>query len=131
MTIIAAVLSIVIPSPPVAHAAATHRHHGCNTVKCDRRMDKKVRARRKHRKWMVVKPYNAKLNRMAQCESSGNWHINDGNGFYGGLQFDMQTWRSVGGTKMPHQHPPLEQKFRAVKLIRQRGYSPWPVCGFR
>lgn len=82
-------------------------------------------------RWEVVKPYNAKLERMAACESGGRWWISTGNGFFGGLQFDLQTWRSVGGRGYPHQNSKLEQKFRAVMLIRRRGFSPWPVCGFR
>ena len=80
-------------------------------------------------RWKVVKPYNAKLNRMAQCESNGRWFIATGNGFYGGLQFLPSTWWSVGGKGMPHQNSKLEQKYRAVLLIRRAGYSPWPVCG--
>ena len=36
--------------------------------------------------------------RIAQCESGGNWHINTGNGYYGGLQFSAGTWRAAGGT---------------------------------
>jgi hypothetical protein len=78
----------------------------------------------------VVRPYNAKLNRMAQCESSNRWYIATGNGYYGGLQFDMQTWRSVGGRGYPNQNSILEQKYRAVLLIRRRGYAPWPRCGY-
>lgn len=80
-------------------------------------------------RWRVVRPYNAKLNRMARCESSGRWHIATGNGFYGGLQFTLSTWRSVGGRGYPHLASVLEQKYRAVRLIRRRGYQPWPVCG--
>jgi hypothetical protein len=67
---------------------------------------------------------------MAQCESTGRWFIATGNGFYGGLQFDAQTWHSVGGSGLPHQNSILEQKFRAVLLIRRRGYAPWPICGY-
>lgn len=80
-------------------------------------------------RWKVVKPLNAKLDRMARCESSGNWGINTGNGFFGGLQFKASTWWSVGGRGFPHQASKLEQKYRAVKLIHWQGYSPWPVCG--
>jgi hypothetical protein len=78
----------------------------------------------------VVRPYRAKLERMARCESTGRWYIATGNGFYGGLQFDLPTWHSVGGSGYPHQNSKLEQMFRAVKLIHRAGYGPWPVCGF-
>jgi Transglycosylase-like domain len=86
----------------------------------------------KHRvnRWEVVKPYNAKLNRMAWCESTGRWFIATGNGFYGGLQFTASTWWSVGGKGLPHQNSKLEQKYRAVRLIKRSGYGPWPVCGY-
>jgi len=80
-------------------------------------------------RWEVVRPFNAKLERMAQCESSGRWHIATGNGFYGGLQFTYPTWRSVGGKGYPHWNSILEQKYRAVRLIKRAGYGPWPVCG--
>jgi hypothetical protein len=82
-------------------------------------------------RWRVVRPYNAKLERMAQCESTGRWYIATGNGFYGGLQFTLSTWWSVGGRGYPHRNSELEQKYRAVLLIRRAGYAPWPVCGYR
>lgn len=77
----------------------------------------------------VVRPYRAKLTRMAWCESTGRWHIATGNGFFGGLQFDAQTWRSVGGRGLPHWHSRLEQMYRATLLIHRRGFAPWPRCG--
>jgi Transglycosylase-like domain len=80
-------------------------------------------------RWKVVQPYNAKLERMAWCESRKRWSLNTHNGYYGGLQFDLSTWKSVGGRSYPHRNSKLEQKFRAVKLIRKRGYRPWPRCG--
>lgn len=80
-------------------------------------------------RWKIVRPYNAKLERMADCESDKRWYLNTGNGFYGGLQFKLSTWRSVGGRSYPHRNSKLEQKYRAVKLIRKRGYQPWPHCG--
>ena len=82
-------------------------------------------------RWAVVLPYNWVLNQIAQCESEGNWYIATGNNFYGGLQFDLGTWQSVGGSGYPNENSELEQKYRAVLLIQQRGYSPWPVCGSR
>ena len=81
-------------------------------------------------RWSVVQPYNAKLVRMARCESTSRWHLNTGNGFYGGLQFDLSTWKSVGGRGYPHWNTVLEQKYRAVKLIKRRGYGPWPRCRY-
>lgn len=83
-------------------------------------------------RWATVRPYNAKLNRIAYCESTGRWHLNTGNGFYGGLQFTLGTWWSVGGRGMPHFASVLEQKYRAVKVFKRRGnWGDWPVCGYR
>jgi transglycosylase-like protein len=84
-------------------------------------------------RWETVRPYNAKLERIAVCETRWNgharWFLNSGNGYYGGLQFDLSTWKSVGGRGYPHHNSKLEQKYRAVRLIKQRGYRPWPRCG--
>lgn len=66
---------------------------------------------------------------IAECESHGNWHINTGNGYYGGLQFDLPTWRGTGGTGYPHEHSREEQIYRAEILYSNRGLAPWPVCG--
>lgn len=83
-------------------------------------------------RWDVVKPYNAKLNRIARCESGMRWHVATGNGFYGGLQFTYSTWHSVGGRGYPHWYGALEQKYRAVRLYKRRGsWGDWPVCGYR
>jgi len=79
----------------------------------------------------VVRPYRARLSRIAFCESGRRWHIATGNGFSGGLQFDLPTWHSVGGRSWPYLNSKLEQMYRAVLLIRRRGYAPWPVCGYR
>jgi uncharacterized protein YabE (DUF348 family) len=72
--------------------------------------------------------------RIAQCESGGNWHINTGNGFYGGLQFDQGTWASNGGTAYAPRADlaSREQQIAiAEKVAAGRGFSPWPVCGAR
>jgi hypothetical protein len=66
--------------------------------------------------------------RLAQCESSGNWSMNSGNGFYGGLQFMASTWRSVGGTGLPHEHSREEQIYRAEILLARSGWGQWPAC---
>lgn len=66
--------------------------------------------------------------RIAQCESGNRWNINTGNGYYGGLQFNLQTWRSVGGTDFaayPHQATREEQITVANRLYALRGTQPW------
>ncbi|MFI9325511.1 transglycosylase family protein [Kitasatospora aureofaciens] len=72
--------------------------------------------------------------RVAACESSGNWHINSGNGYYGGLQFDQPTWRENGGLAYAPRADLAgreEQMAVAQHLAERRGLSPWPVCGSR
>ena len=65
---------------------------------------------------------------LAHCESSGDWSINTGNGFYGGLQFTLDSWRLVGGEGYPHEASPQEQMDRALRLQRIQGWEAWPVC---
>ncbi len=69
---------------------------------------------------------------VAACESGGNWAINTGNGFYGGLQFDYGTWLSYGGgayAQTANLATRSEQIAVATRLYNARGSSPWPVCG--
>jgi len=69
---------------------------------------------------------------VAACESGGNWSINTGNGFYGGLQFDSGTWLSYGGGAYASRADlaSREQQIAvATRLYNARGSSPWPVCG--
>ncbi|MBV9593735.1 MAG: transglycosylase family protein [Actinobacteria bacterium] len=63
--------------------------------------------------------------RLRMCESSNNYKINTGNGHYGAYQFDLPTWRSVGGTGYPNQASPAEQDARALALYHLRGWQPW------
>ena len=65
---------------------------------------------------------------VAQCESGGNWSINTGNGYYGGLQFTASTWRAMGGTGLPHQHSRETQIAVAKKLQARAGWGQWPAC---
>lgn len=68
---------------------------------------------------------------LAECESGGNWHINTGNGYYGGLQFSLSSWRLVGGAGMPHEASVDEQIMRAGLLWDIQGWNAWPVCSRR
>ncbi len=63
--------------------------------------------------------------RLRMCESSNNYAINTGNGYYGAYQFDLPTWRSVGGTGLPSRASKAEQDARALILYRERGWQPW------
>jgi hypothetical protein len=117
--IITAVLAFASPAPNMEEKAVYVRPVTCN---------KQCRYTRMRRR--VVRPYRWKLNRMAYCESTGRWWLNSGNGFYGGLQFTLSTWHSVGGWGYPHVNTKLEQMYRGVRLIKREGFSPWPVCGY-
>jgi len=66
---------------------------------------------------------------IAQCESGGNWAINTGNGYYGGLQFSPSTWSSNGGVGMPNQASRSEQIRIAENVLRTQGIGAWPTCG--
>ncbi|MCT7352328.1 LysM peptidoglycan-binding domain-containing protein [Streptomyces sp. 15-116A] len=69
---------------------------------------------------------------VAQCESGGNWSINTGNGYYGGLQFSASTWAAYGGTKYAataDQATKAQQIEIAEKVLAGQGKGAWPVCG--
>lgn len=68
---------------------------------------------------------------VAACESGGNWAINTGNGYYGGLQFTMGTWHSNGGAGSPHNASREEQIRVANNVLKTQGIGAWPVCGRR
>jgi uncharacterized protein YabE (DUF348 family) len=67
---------------------------------------------------------------LAQCESGGNWSINTGNGYYGGLQFNLGTWQAYGGTGYPHENSREQQIAVATRLRDANGgsYGSWPAC---
>lgn len=65
---------------------------------------------------------------LAKCESGGNWSINTGNGYYGGLQFSLSSWRAVGGSGLPSQASREEQIARAEMLKARQGWGAWPAC---
>ncbi|MFC9929684.1 transglycosylase family protein [Streptomyces sp. NPDC127190] len=69
---------------------------------------------------------------VAQCESGGNWAINTGNGFYGGLQFSASTWAAYGGTayaSTADKASKAQQISVAEKVLAAQGKGAWPVCG--
>jgi len=72
--------------------------------------------------------------RIAQCESGGNWHINTGNGYYGGLQFSASTWRAYGGTAYAATADGAtksQQISVATKVQNAQGWGAWPTCSAR
>lgn len=107
------------------HTHAEHRR-GCNTRACFKRVQ--------HRYWrQYTAPYRAWLRSTGDCETRGlsnqGYDANTGNGFYGRYQFTKSSWRSVGGYGYPHNAAPLEQDYRAIRLLHVQGTGAWPVCG--
>ncbi|TQF66250.1 LysM peptidoglycan-binding domain-containing protein [Rhodococcus spelaei] len=66
---------------------------------------------------------------VANCESSGNWSTNTGNGFYGGLQFTQSTWNAYGGSGSASNASKAEQIRVAENVLAGQGVGAWPVCG--
>ncbi|QCR44911.1 transglycosylase [Curtobacterium sp. SGAir0471] len=65
---------------------------------------------------------------LAQCESGGNWAINTGNGYYGGLQFNLGTWQAHGGTGNPASASREAQIAVAERVLASQGWGAWPAC---
>lgn len=76
-------------------------------------------------------PYGSVWDTLAQCESTGNWAINSGNGFHGGLQFDPQTWTAYGGGEYaPYAYMATREEQIAIaeKVQASQGWGAWPAC---
>jgi len=74
---------------------------------------------------------SAQWDRVAACESSGNWHADTGNGYYGGLQFTASTWDAYGGQSyapLASEASPAEQMTVANRVLASQGWGAWPVC---
>ena len=72
--------------------------------------------------------------RVAQCESGGNWAIDTGNGYYGGLQFSASTWTAFGGQRYgrtANLAPKAQQIEIAQKVLKAQGPGAWPTCSKR
>jgi hypothetical protein len=69
--------------------------------------------------------------RIARCESTGRWHVNTGNGYFGGLQISAGTWRAFGGlryARLPHRASKVKQMRVAERILRGQGWGAWPHC---
>lgn len=78
-----------------------------------------------------IKAYSVNWDAIAQCESGGNWAINTGNGFSGGLQFTSGTWHANGGSGSAASASREEQIRVAENVLHSQGIGAWPVCGRR
>jgi resuscitation-promoting factor RpfA len=80
----------------------------------------------------VAAPANAASvsvwDKLAKCESGGNWKINTGNGYSGGLQFSARTWRAFGGKGSAHKASKAEQIKIAERVLKKQGWKAWPAC---
>ena len=65
---------------------------------------------------------------LAACESGGNWAANTGNGYYGGLQFSLSSWRAIGGSGYPHEASASTQIAMGQRLQASQGWGAWPGC---
>jgi hypothetical protein len=65
---------------------------------------------------------------LAECEASGNWAANTGNGYYGGLQFSLSSWQGVGGVGYPHENSRETQILMGQRLQASSGWGAWPAC---
>lgn len=99
----------------------------CKSKTCKARVAKK---QIKKQRLAYIAGYQGWLAKVRDCESTNNYRAISASGKYrGAYQFDFQTWASVGGSGDPAAASPLEQDYRAVKLLKSQGASPWPVCG--
>jgi hypothetical protein len=116
--------------PPPPTTTTTHHYHPPATSEIQ------ILASEPVERW----PAGSVWDDLADCEGgngvpgsgTANWSINTGNGYYGGLQFALSSWRSVGGTGYPHEHSREEQIYRAEKLrATPPGWGHWPACSRR
>jgi hypothetical protein len=122
----------------VASQIEPNEQEALNTYRAERRLEAVHRASRSRRVSLPRQTRSKPVQRhvgplnwtaLARCESGGNPRTNTGNGFYGLYQFDLQTWRGVGGKGLPSDASAQEQTYRAWLLYQDRGRKPWPVCG--
>jgi hypothetical protein len=65
---------------------------------------------------------------LRNCEASGDYQTNTGNGYYGAYQFALATWLGLGETGLPNDAPPAVQDAAAYLLYQRDGWHPWPAC---
>lgn len=102
----------------------------CHTKRCHaRHAAYKERLAWRHRFYRESYSWRSWGLSTATCESGRRWHINTGNGFYGGLQFTSQTAYAAGFTRLPHLTSSWEQLVRGIRWAQREGRGHWPVCG--
>jgi hypothetical protein len=124
------------PARPDPLEAALRFHDHVSVVVEERRQLDRERAalaasRAAERESSSILDTSLNWDALAECESGGTWSINTGNGYYGGVQFDLGTWQSNGGSGYPNEASRVEQIRVAQRLFNARGAAPWPTCGAR
>ena len=71
---------------------------------------------------------NTIWDQLAECEAGGDWSANTGNGYYGGLQFTLETWQAYGGEGYPDDASREEQIAVAERVQNAQGWGAWPSC---
>ncbi|WP_433888600.1 transglycosylase family protein [Streptomyces sp. CA-111067] len=137
----AALLPLVTqPAQAAPSAAAAPPAHGgpaipvAGVLDALRLAEPGARAARASRAARAVTRMPSVWDRIAQCESSGDWHINTGNSYYGGLQFWQPTWVLFGGLKYAGRADlatPEQQIAVAEAVLKVQGWDAWPVCARR
>ena len=109
-------------------------HEAVLTVKTDAvtyLTDEGILNRPEPQRTAPAEPAYSVWDRLAVCESTSNWRANTGNGYYGGLQFDRQTWLAYGGgvyATTANLATRAQQIDVAERLRAARGFQPWPAC---
>ncbi len=102
--------------------------HAADPAAAEAFADNYAAQQRQQQAAVAPEPARGVWDRLAECESGGNWSINTGNGYYGGVQFSLSSWRAVGGSGYPHQNSRAEQIKRAEMLLDLQGWGAWPSC---
>ena len=107
---------------------AQHRRSNVHHQRPQRHHVRAVASHRNAPRKPPVSQGNSVWDRVAQCESGGNWNTNTGNGFSGGLQFTPSTWRAFGGTGEAYNASREQQIAVAERVLAGQGWGAWPVC---
>ncbi|CAN5856477.1 hypothetical protein BH23ACT10_BH23ACT10_25250 [soil metagenome] len=120
----------IVPRATLAEQLAAKRKKALEAAKRRkaRQAERRRKAREARRRKRAAREPRGVWDRLAACEAGGNWSINTGNGYYGGLQFSLGSWRAVGGSGYPHRASRSEQIKRGKRLKARQGWGAWPSC---
>jgi LysM repeat protein len=122
--------NLIFPGQHLVLSSGGHRattHHSTSSSASSHRSSQSSSAPRQS----SVAAGGTVWDRLAQCESGGNWSTNTGNGFYGGLQFTQSSWQAAGGSGSPQNASRAEQIRVAQHLQQMQGWGAWPTCSHK